>query len=165
MQKEEIVHSVSSILLVLLMLTGLLLILSFCISPSRLMEKSRDARRASDLNQLVNATNLYLADNKNFDHLKTAEVYSSLNKETSLTANGWLPLNFQSISSGTPLTRLPIDPLNNATHYYRFGVDVVNKTFELDGVLESGENAGQMANDGGNNPMRYELGTDLTILE
>lgn len=165
MPKEEIVHSISSILFIILVLAGLILILIFFFQPTKWLEKSRDAHRTEDLKDLANATNLYLADNQNFDALTTSKIYSSLDGDDKTNGQDWLPLDFSIISSGAPLGKLPVDPLNNPAYYYRFGVDVANKTYELDCVLEEGDNQKKMLEDNGNNPARYEVGTDLTILK
>ena len=165
MPKEEIVHSITSILFALLILVGLILTLNFCFRPTKWLEKSRDAHRVEDLQNLTNAVNLYLADNKNFDSLTTSKIYSSNSGGQAINGQGWVPLDFSSISSGAPLAKLPIDPIDDASYYYRFSVDVVNKTFEIDCVLEEGANQKKMLEDGGNNLARYEVGTDLTILK
>lgn len=165
MQKEEIVHSISSFLFILLVLAGLVFMLSFCFQPTKLLEKSRDAHRMANLKNLVNATNLYLADNKNFDSLTTGKEYTTIITSDKIDGSGWLPLDFQNISSGAPLDKLPLDPTNNSSYYYRFGVNVADKTFEIDCVLEEGENQKKMLEDDGNNPARYEVGTDLKILK
>ncbi len=165
MPKEEIVHSVSSILFILLVLAGLFWVLSFFFKPTKLMEKSRDAHRQEDLQDLVNATNLYLADNKSFDSLVTGQTYESGSGGIQTDGQGWVPLDIRSISSGAPLSKLPLDPQNSSLFFYRFGVDVANKTYEFDAVLEEGANQKKMLEDGGNNPARFEAGTDLTILK
>lgn len=142
------------------------------------------------------------------DILARSKVYASLdaapnavdtNKYTVITTtanrrksdgNGWVPLNFGSITSGNPLEVLPVDPsadLSAATDltagkYYRFGCYNNSGKFEyeFDAGLESGTwgpasagtnnkgaNDGGNANattsaDGGNN--RYEVGNNLGIL-
>ncbi|OGD31847.1 hypothetical protein A3C91_00275 [Candidatus Azambacteria bacterium RIFCSPHIGHO2_02_FULL_52_12] len=94
---------------------------------------------------------------------------------------GWIPgFDFTTVGSGAPIAKLPIDPTNTATLvtgegpginslYYRYACKT-NNTFELDATLESlayGPTAGlasKAASDGGNSVMRYEVGTDLTII-
>lgn len=92
---------------------------------------------------------------------------------------GWIPyVNFTSFTSGAPIERLPVDPINTAggataaagvdSLYYRYACRT-NNTFELDATLESdaykylGTDA-KTSIDGGNAIMRYEVGTDLNIL-
>ncbi len=97
---------------------------------------------------------------------------------------GWVPVNFNNITGGTPLSNLPLDPTNTALdttptvadYMYRYicqqgTVDGTKPTpaFELAAVLESTKYAGASpnqdldANDGGDNTAYYEIGTTLTI--
>lgn len=93
-------------------------------------------------------------------------------------ATGWIPyINFTLFASGAPIERLPVDPTNTGalggtagvdSLYYRYACRV-NNTFELDATLESdtfkfGGDQPKAGIDGGNSPMRYEVGTDLNIL-
>ena len=91
--------------------------------------------------------------------------------------NGWIPyINLTSFTSGAPIEKLPVDPVNTATagscgvdsYYYRYGCKT-NNTFELDATLESdtyklGGTDSKVEKDGGNSEMRFEVGTDLNIL-
>ncbi len=95
------------------------------------------------------------------------------------TGKGWIPgINFTTVLSGAPISKLPVDPVNTATTggtvginslYYRYGCRT-NNTFEIDATLESdaygvsSTTDNKAKNDGGNTSMRYEVGTDLTIL-
>jgi len=91
---------------------------------------------------------------------------------------GWVPsMNFTTVSSGPPISKLPVDPINTATTgiagidslYYRYACKT-NNTFELDATLESdafgpgSTDDNKASKDGGNSVMRYEVGTDLNIL-
>lgn len=104
--------------------------------------------------------------------------------------NGWIPLNFTSVTSGAPIDALPLDPSADfsastdleAGKYYRFGCYNNGGKFEyeFDAGLESGAwgpsatgIANKGANDGGNanattSPTggnnRYEAGNNLGIL-
>lgn len=93
---------------------------------------------------------------------------------------GWIPgFDFTTVTSGAPISKLPVDPTNTATSggtvgidslYYRYGCRSTNNTFELDATLESSAygpastSDNKASKDGGNAVMRYEVGTDLTIL-
>lgn len=165
MAKEEISHGLINLLLALLVLGTLVAIAIFLLRPTKWLDRSRDAKRLQDVTELANAVNLYLADNKNFDGLKTGQIYFSATQNPAADGHGWLPLNFTEISSGAPMAKLPLDPTNNTAYYYRFGVNKEAKTFEIDCVLESGDNQAKQLSDGGNNSNRYEVGTDLTILK
>jgi prepilin-type N-terminal cleavage/methylation domain-containing protein len=90
--------------------------------------------------------------------------------------SGWIPVNFDSLTGGAPISNLPIDPTNSIAAVaapastdlvYRYVCDSSNTTFEINAVLESDAYTVQnnlMANDGGNNPGYYEVGTKLNLL-
>lgn len=91
---------------------------------------------------------------------------ANLSSTNATDGTGWLPINFKSVAS-LNLNALPVDPsntANNATQslYYTYGCRSSNATYELDGRLEV--LTADEANDGGNNPQVYEVGTDKTIL-
>lgn len=92
-------------------------------------------------------------------------------------ANGWLPINLTSISSGAPISNYPLDPVNSAVNgtstaaavtnsalVYRYQCDATGLTYEVDATLESSELSAKMGTDGGDNANLYETGTKLTIL-
>lgn len=156
------------LLIVIAIIAILAIIVVIAINPARILEKSRDSQRFSDLTSLATAVNLYLADGHDFTGLagpySTFPIVGSENTMKKNDGTGWIPLNFTLVSSGAPIAALPLDPTNDASHNYRFGVSVANKTYEIDCVLENTDNTPKHSSDGGNNANRYEVGTDLTIL-
>jgi len=89
---------------------------------------------------------------------------------------GWMPVAFTGLPGGSPISNLPIDPVNTATVggilatdlVYRYACDKNDLTFEFGAVLESTAYVTtdpKMTNDGGNNVNYYETGTKLTILD
>lgn len=157
---------------ILIILTLVFIVIAgviFIIKPSKVLEKSRDSQRFSDIKNLATAINQYLADGHDFKGL--VGPYSSIdtgfvdnNAREKIDGTGWIPLNFKSISTGAPFDLLPIDPLNSSSNHYRFGVSQSSKTYEINCVFESPENISRHSTDSGNGPNTYELGTDLTIL-
>lgn len=96
---------------------------------------------------------------------------------TTLTdGTGWIPINFDWLPGGSPISNLPVDPTNtiadltgvvNTDFVYRYACKKSNTTFEVDAVLESNAftvDDNKMASDGGNNSNYYETGTNLKIL-
>jgi prepilin-type N-terminal cleavage/methylation domain-containing protein len=89
---------------------------------------------------------------------------------------GWLPINFDSLTSGSPISNLPIDPVNTVTSVsavagtdlvYRYACNSTSLTYELNAKLESVEfttTNDKQGTDGGNNSSLYEVGTNLKIL-
>jgi len=159
------------LLIVIAIIAILAIIIVIAINPGKILAKSRDSQRFSDLTTMATAINLYLADNHDFTGL--VGPYTSIdagfandNARKLNDGTGWIPVDFTVVSSGAPLAALPLDPYQNtdAAYYYRFGVDVANKTYELDATFESTDNTPKHSADGGNNAGRYEVGTDLTLL-
>ncbi len=85
-------------------------------------------------------------------------------------SNGWIPINFTSISAGSPIGALPVDPQTGAsspTYYYTYGVDATNK-FKLTAHMESvkyqkGGSSDVESTDGGPCTSVYEVGTNLAL--
>ncbi|MEI7765084.1 MAG: hypothetical protein WCI93_00695, partial [bacterium] len=97
---------------------------------------------------------------------------SSLGK---VDGNGWLPIDFSSLSGGSPISALPIDPVNtisslsaptNTDLVYRYICSEKDQSFEIDATLESiayTSTDNKMSKDGGNNDSYYEVGTGLKL--
>jgi prepilin-type N-terminal cleavage/methylation domain-containing protein len=87
-----------------------------------------------------------------------------------IDAYGWLPINFNAISSGAPFGTLPLDPVNNGNYFYAYAA-TSTLTYKIEARLESNKyntapnNIGATANDGGTNadPSWYETGTNLSL--
>lgn len=98
---------------------------------------------------------------------------------------GWIPVNFTAMTGGSPISNLPIDPVNtvvtgtstlaavnNSALIYRYscntGASGSNRyTFEINAALESEAYTSTddlRKKDGGNNLYLYEAGTNLSIL-
>lgn len=157
------------LLIVIAIIAILAIIVVLTINPQRILEKSRDSQRMSDLTSLATAINLYLADDHDFTGLGgvtyvSNDVAKNDNDEKKNDGTGWVPINFTSVSSGAPIASLPLDPKGTGNLIYRFGVNEAVKTYELDCTFENSDNQAKQSADGGDNADRYEVGTDLTIL-
>jgi len=77
-------------------------------------------------------------------------------------SNGWIPVNFTSVSWGSPLPILPIDPVNSAStgQYYTY---VVGGSYKLTALFESEKYTERAAKDGGVDLAEYEIGTNLSL--
>ncbi len=75
---------------------------------------------------------------------------------------GWIPVNFQSLSSGSPLSALPIDPINTTSsgNYYTY---TQGGSWELTTIFESQKYIDKAAQDGGPDSAMYEIGTNLSL--
>jgi len=101
-----------------------------------------------------------------------------------IAGTGWVPVNLSGLTGGSPISNMPIDPINtiadttaysagtvptvySADKVYRYACKQSNLTFEIDATLESTaftSTDDKRAKDGGNSTLMYEVGTDLTIL-
>lgn len=167
MKKTSRGFTLIELLIVIAIIAILAVIIIVAINPTKMLEKSRDSQRFSDATSLATALNLYLADSKDFAGL--AGPYKSTdgagdNARKKNDGTGWVPIDFTTVTSGSPLAALPLDPTNTAARHYTLGVSVADKTYEIDTVFESADNTPKHAADGGNSDGIYEVGTDLTVL-
>lgn len=177
----------------LLIVIGILAILTAAVvvilNPAELLRQARDSTRFSDLDSIRNAIALYLSDVSDPDlglggddadevcyayagaptsvtcgtRLTTTSQNSASTTRVT-TGSGWLPVNFSSISGGSPLTVLPIDPSHGATYFYAYAANDTALTFEINADLESTKYTSGTTNkensDGGNTATIYEVGND-----
>jgi prepilin-type N-terminal cleavage/methylation domain-containing protein len=171
------------LLIVIAILAILATVVLIVINPVQMFAQARDSQRIYDMNTLSNATALYLTTvsgpslqggggtcGTNF----WATVAGVTNPFTvsgaqiadyarTVDGNGWVPVNFSSISGGSPISALPIDPTNTTTYFYAYSCDNTNKWFEFDSHMESTryKNGGPddvEKTDGGNKDDFYEVG-------
>lgn len=187
------------LLVVIAILALLMSIVIVTINPGEILRKTRDTKRVSDLGALRTAMNLYLTDRANPSMATTpatdcpVKIYYSVGtggmtatsqvggdgytRTTQVPATnprltdgtGWIPVNFGSISSGSPLSALPIDPTNatsttqTSNLYYTYACNATSTTYEIDAQMESvyyksGGDGDVVSKDGGNCTTLYEVG-------
>lgn len=168
------------IAIIAVLATAVILVLN----PAELVKQSRDAIRISDMSTIHSAITLYLADVKDpgiggVDNASCSATtvrctatgttpFSTAcvtNTSTTVEGSGWILVDFVNISSGAPLSRLPLDPVNNVTYFYGYACNGLY--YELDANMEStkfasggGSDVESNSRDGGNNPDWYEVGND-----
>jgi len=183
-------------LIELLIVIGILAILVAAVvvvlNPAQLLAQARDGQRMSDMDSLRSAINLYLATATS-TNLTTTSTWTALptnpptsnpdvnyfsstttvNSSTAVNGSGWVPINFSAISGGSPLAKLPIDPINSGYYVYGFALNAPSSTYKMITRLESTKYQTKMAQDGGNlstcstytDPnCWYEVGSDVTGL-
>jgi len=182
------------LLVVIAILAVLATVIVVIINPGELLKQARDTTRISDLAAVNSAIALYLSDvatpgiggasnaactgaaNATLVRCTAAGtspfggVACATNATTTVDGNGWVAVTFSSISSGSPLARLPLDPAQTTTYFYAYGCGGGSNTlsYELDARMESNKYASSTANvvaaakDGGNNENWYEIGNYLT---
>ena len=99
---------------------------------------------------------------------------------------GWVPVAINSVVGGSPISNLPLDPVNSVSGVggvapvstdlvYRYACQgtatspAPSSVFEIDAVLESaafgvGGTDDKSASDGGDNAVYYEVGTSLRLI-
>jgi len=129
------------------------------LDPQEKRAKARDNRRISDLTTLDRSINEYLLDTGNYP-----DAPLTLRDSTTLppggialdrSADGWIDANLSTYTS-----HLPLDPINDSTYRYYYYRDT--NGYELNAVIEF--LTADAANDGGNDPARYEIGNKLDLI-
>lgn len=178
------------LLVVIAIVATLAVVAVLVLNPAQLLRQGRDSNRISDLNTVKSAISLYLADvitpvigsstQRCYTHSSSSIVAGTgcagttgarfaagtNTTSTSIAVNGsgWIPVEFTLISSGSPLSAVPRDPVNNATYFYAYSADQTLLTFELNAEMESSRyqstGGGDVeSTDGGNATSLYETGT------
>lgn len=175
-------------LLELLIVIGILAILSttivLVINPAQLLKKARDSQRISDLNTMKTAIAYYVTETSSPSIGVTTQTYSNVvtvacdgqaaATTTALTTNGagWIPINFDGMTGGSPIGSLPKDPnptiysASPARYYVYMVGSVTDYTFMLSANMEStyyttGGGGDVETGDGGSITTLYEVGTDM----
>jgi hypothetical protein len=163
------------------------------LNPAELLKQARDSNRLSDLATINTALNLFSTDVLGGFMGTSTVVYVSLPSTTSTCSNlglptlpsgytyncvtqqnlrntdgtGWIPVNFQRISSNSPISQLPTDPINTTTTrlYYTY---TPGGSWELNATVEASKNKLGGSNDltskdGGSAPSQYEIGNNLNL--
>ncbi len=178
------------LLVVIAILAVLATAVVLVLNPAQLLAQGRDSTRLSDLSALNSALSLFQADQYTQSLGTPNTLYVSVPDTTSTCANlglssppigwayhcvpsssstrvdgtGWIPVNLTLLSSGSPLSKLPIDPTNTTSSglYYTY---VSGGSYALSSALESQKYLVSTASqDQGYDPGRYEIGSDLSLI-
>lgn len=185
------------LLIVIAILAVLGALVIFVLNPAETLAKARDSQRIADLSTIKTALGIMLTssstasldgvgggsrNNKCLDGsgTKTAWMTNTSSTPSGFTAiststtpdlvdgTGWIPVNLNTLTGGSPISNYPVDPINDTGELlYRFSCNKSPLGFEVDAKLESTAfitDDPKMTKDGGNNSARYEAGTKLNIL-
>lgn len=158
-------------LLVVVAILGILAtVVVLALNPAEAQRKTRDTTRISDLATLRKAIDLAVSEGANLPGTVAAPFSgTSAGTRDASSLNNWVGMD---VSDWVSV--LPIDPRQNATDTTRLsdGTTTVaaggmvytfvsnGDTYELNGFVESTDNNTVVANDGGNQNLRYEIGTN-----
>lgn len=173
------------LLIVIAVLAVLATIAVLIINPVEYIRQARDSQRISDLSTLKKAVDLYMngasvafvaancAPARGYVTSGTTNPFASTtittlvsSASTALNGTGWIgAIDFTTILGGSPLSKLPIDPVNGGGNFYSFVCNATNNTYEMDTSMESAKYAPMetAAKDGGNNDNYYEVGNNLAF--
>ena len=176
MRKSAQVRSGGFTLVELLVVIAIVAILAavvvLIINPLELTRRGRDAARLTDLANLQNAINVAVQEaTTSAAAILCAGVSTPCEGRShtgtrSSAGTGWVKVNLSSQQSVSVPT-LPADPTNTSTYHYTYCSD--GNAWEINTVLESDQQKGKMAADGGNENNtdtsgRYEVGSNLTLV-
>ncbi len=191
-------------LIELLIVIGILAILAtvtlLVLNPAQMFAQARDSQRISDLNTIKSAVSLYLStvstpylDNASGADCTAGNLWGTIASTTVFTdahltfkgvtattttnGTGWVPVNLNSVSGGSPLSSLPLDPTGintptssntNSLYAYFYTCSSTGMVFELDANLESarfskGGTDDKESSDGGDKDYMYESGTAVNL--
>lgn len=150
-------------LLEVVIVTAVLIILSgiaySLISPSSSKAKARDNKRLSDISNLDRAINEYRIDRQSYPGsqsvLYTSTSVPAGSPDIYSPTSGWIPADLSDY-----LPKYPTDPLNDATYHYEYLQN--GGGYEISARMEHLTEEPQ--SDGGNDPLKFELGTDLLLI-
>ena len=164
------------LLVVIAIIAVLAAVVVLIINPLELTRRSRDAARLTDLSNLQQAINVAVqeATNSGSSILCSGGIgypcHGNSATDTRVsTGTGWVKVNLgtqQSVSIPT----LPVDPTNStgvAGFHYAYCADKPAGQvdgWEIDTKLESVQQSGKMATDGGDDNALYEVGSNLTLM-
>lgn len=151
------------LLIVIAVLAVLATAAVFILNPAELLARGRDSTRVSDLAVLNSAIKLYVTDRNGVSdfslgtcnygtHGRISDTATGTISHTFTSAGsndnarrlggrgvdgtGWVDINFRTISTGSPLGRLPADPVNDANYTYRYKC-LSESDYEINAVFES----------------------------
>lgn len=161
------------------------------INPVEYQRQSRDSKRFSDITTLNNALALYQQQQGGLISGSANTVYVSIPDTSASCANlglpalsggwvyscvteanlkntdgtGWIPNNFRSLSGGSPINSLPIDPVNSivGNNWYAYATNGTNYQIWAQ-ALESVKFSSKASSDGGTSITAYERGTILSLI-
>lgn len=147
--------------------------------------QKRDSKRISDLAAVNSLISLYMLEKTNpqlapdiqenvcgvnyWGSVRGSKSNFNGNKiqgtitGTGIDGTGWVPINFDAIKSGSPLSKLPVDPINSPEFSYTYSCDNNSKTFELNANFESSNFIEYAKSDDGDRPNIFEVGSDLSL--
>lgn len=165
------------LLIVIAILAVLAVAVTLILNPAELVRQGRDSTRLSDLSVVHSAIALYLADYASPSFSSVARCTANgtppsgscttVTTSTVVTGTGWVNIDFTGISTGSPLSRLPLDPVNDTSYFYAYAANT-SEEYEIATQMEStryanGGGSDVETTDGGDDANWYEIGNDPAL--
>lgn len=178
-------------LIELLIVIAVLAVLSAAVvlvlNPAELLKQSRDSTRISDLAAVNSALALWTADvsGGTWNATTTCSLAGATSPflsgaacliatSSAVDSSGWVNVNLGAITGGSPLSRLPLDPLNTLAgpNFYAYRSATTTGKYKLAANMESTKYSSGSSDvesntkDGGNitaNGGWYEIGSDMSL--
>ena len=172
------------LLVVIAILAVLATAVVLVLNPAELIRQGRDSTRLNDMTNIQAALALYLSDANpataslgacsatlaKCTYAATASGFTTrtgctVSTDTTIAGSGWVDVDIGSVSGGSPLSRFPVDPVNDATAFYAYACDNTSKWYELNARMESvkyssGGGGDAESKDGGDSTTIFEVGND-----
>ncbi len=162
MQSQKKGFTLIELLIVIGILAVLATITVLVLNPAQLFAQARDSQRLADLGSIKGAISLYLTTKSSplmapgtgtdicgtnywgtiagaTEYFIGAGMTQSGQTGRGTNGGGWVPVNLDQTTGGSPLSTLPIDPANpnTATQSYTYQCNQGALTFEIDANMES----------------------------
>lgn len=159
------------LLVVIAIIAILAAVVVLIINPLELTRRGRDAARLTDTANLQSAINVSVQEATGSGTVailcKASGAYPCNGSSNSgsgtrvADGTGWVKVDLSSQKSVSVPT-LPVDPINDITYHYTYCA--ASDAWEIDTVLESDQYKGKMTGDGGNENDKYEVGSNLGLI-
>ena len=176
------------LLIVISILSALAAAVVVVINPAEMLRQGRDATRMGNIGTLHRTLSMFQIDRPGDSMGSPGVINVSIPSDLPDCANlglppipgwvyrcvpaadlrningtGWIPINFTTMSRGSPLSSLPVDPVNTVASgaFYVFVTD--GRSWTLASLLESERHAPSALRDGGTDAARFEAGTNLSL--
>ncbi len=156
------------LLVVIAIIAILAAVVVLVINPIEVSRRGRDAARLSELSNLQNAVNIAVQEATNSGVVAvlcknlTYPCFGSSHTGTrSSDGSGWVKADI-SVQKSVSMATLPVDQINSPAFHFTYCAN--NDAWEVNTALESDAQKGKMAQDGGNDPNLYEIGSNLQLI-
>lgn len=155
------------LLVVIAIIAILAAVVVLIINPAEILARGRDSSRLADVASLQTAINVAVQEStgsstETLCNGGAVPCRGSSNVEgRNSNGTGWAQVNL-STQKSVSVPTLPIDPTNSTVYHYTYCSD--GNGWEINSTLESTREKLKMEKDGGDDPVHYEVGSSLALI-